>query len=165
MNKKVCLRVKVSEFFIRLTLEDIIFQIYLESGCCIHVRYWMKSLFHLRITIRTKRTVQWCVFFFFLQESKQLIAVEKGNTSQNWSCFQRGLMERNWIRNSSDDYRISSNNTRWRLITSVFGTNGAIIGRKAIIRGRGLFQILLTRSRALILCSIFPAKKKILESK
>ena len=69
-------------------------------------------------------------------------------------------MERNWIRNSSDDYRISSNNTRWRLITSVFGTNGAIIGRKAIIRGRGLFQILLTRSRALILCSIFPAKKK-----
>ena len=37
---------------------------------------------------------------------------------------------------------------------------GVIIGGKAIIRGRGLFQILLTRSRALILCSIFPVKKK-----
>ena len=68
-------------------------------------------------------------------------------------------MERNWIRNSSDDYRISSNKTRWRLFISVFGTKGAIIGGKAIIRGRGLFQILLTRSRALILCSIFPVKK------
>ena len=41
---------------------------------------------------------------------------------------------------------------------------GAIIGGKAIIRGRGLFEILLTRSRALILCSIFPLKK-VLESK
>ena len=72
-------------------------------------------------------------------------------------------MERNWIPNSSDDYRISSNYSRGRLFISVFATKGnekgAIIGGKAIIRGRGLFQILLIRSRALILCSIFPLKK------
>ena len=33
-------------------------------------------------------------------------------------------MERNWIRNSSDDYRISSNNSRGRLFISVFATKG-----------------------------------------
>ena len=63
-------------------------------------------------------------------------------------------MERNLIRNSSDDYRISSNNSRGRLFISVFEQKGAIIGWKATIRERGLFQILLTRSRALILRSI-----------
>ena len=56
-------------------------------------------------------------------------------------------------------YRISSNNSRARLF--VFShQKGAIIRGKAIIRGRRLFQILFTGSRALNILFYFPIKSK-----
>ena len=61
-------------------------------------------------------------------------------------------------------HRISSNNSRGRLF-HFSQHKGAIIQRKAIdIRGRRLFQIFLTRSSALNICSIIPLNQKIITS-
>jgi len=49
-------------------------------------------------------------------------------------------MERNWIRNSSDDYRISSNNSRGRLFISVFATKGGDYRREGDYSREGIIS-------------------------
>ena len=70
----------------------------------------------------------------------------------------------NYFRNENWNYRISSNNSQGRLFP-FSRKKGAIIRGKAIIRGRRLFPILLTGSRALKMCFFFIFKKIITSNK
>ena len=57
-------------------------------------------------------------------------------------------------------YRISSNNSQGRLLLIFGAPKGGDYSRMPIIRGRGLFQIFLTGSRALNTLVYYPIKLK-----
>ena len=70
---------------------------------------------------------------------------ENSSTLGGYSSSISFSLERKVFSNSPDHYFF-------------FHQKGAIIGGKAIIRGRRLFQILLTRSRSLNILFYYPIK-------
>ena len=97
-----------------------------------------------------------------LQESTKTFKIRSRQLKFNfclckWKENQRVPMANLWInyfRNENWNYRISSNNSQGRLFP-FSRKKGAIIRGKAIIRGRRLFPILLTGSRALKMCFFY----------